>query len=263
MTTPLSPLDLLLIALAAVAAGAVNAIVGGGTLITFPALTFVGIPAVAASITNTVALTPGYLGATLAQAKDLAGQRRRVWLLAPTAALGGVVGGLLLVNTSEKLFANLVPFLILLAAALLGFQDRLRAWVLRRAQRAGHVALPEAWVVGPVFLASIYGGYFGAGLSVIVLAVLALVLDDNLTRLNALKQAIAFAVNVAAALFFLFSGRVVWSAAAVMAVGALLGGVLGGRLASRIQPQTLRRVVISIGVAVALIYFARNVMSAS
>lgn len=256
----LSLMDLFLIALAAVAAGAVNAIAGGGTLITFPALTFVGIPAVAASITNTVALTPGYLGATLAQAKDLAGQRRRVWLLAPTAALGGVVGGLLLVNTSEKLFANLVPFLILLAAALLGFQDRLRGWILRRAARAGHAALPEAWVVGPVFLASIYGGYFGAGLSVIVLAVLALVLDDNLTRLNALKQAIAFAVNVAAALFFLFSGRVVWSAAAVMAVGALLGGVLGGRLASRIQPQTLRRVVIVIGVAVALIYFARNVM---
>jgi uncharacterized membrane protein YfcA len=253
----LSYSDLLLIALAAIAAGAVNAIAGGGTLITFPTLTFVGIPPVAASITNTVALTPGYLGATLAQAKDLAGQRRRLWLLAPTGALGGIVGGLLLVNTSEKLFAALIPFLILLASLLLGMQNRIRGWVMARAQRAGHATLPEFWVVFPVFLASIYGGYFGAGLSVIVLAVLALVIDDTLTRLNGLKQAVAFAVNVAAAAFFLFSGRVVWSAALVMAVGALLGGVIGGRLASRIKPETLRRVVVTVGVAVAIIYFVR------
>ena len=257
MTDPLSLFDLLLIALAAVAAGAVNAIAGGGTLITFPALTFVGIPPVAASITNTVALTPGYLGATMAQARDLVGQSRRLWLLVPTGAIGGIVGGLLLVNTSEKLFSSLVPFLILLASALLGFQNRLRSWVVARAQRAGHATLPEFWVVFPVFLAAIYGGYFGAGLSVIVLAVLALVIDDTLTRLNGLKQAIAFSVNVAAAIFFLFSGRVVWPAALVMAVGALLGGVIGGRLASRIQPETLRRVVVTIGVVVSIIYLVR------
>ncbi len=257
MIDPLSTFDFLLIALAAIAAGAVNAIAGGGTLITFPTLTFVGVPPVAASITNTVALTPGYLGATMAQAKDLAGQRRRLWLLAPTGALGGIVGGLLLVNTSEKLFAALIPFLILLASLLLGMQNRLRSWVMARAQRAGHATLPEFWVVFPVFLASIYGGYFGAGLSVIVLAVLALVIDDTLTRLNGLKQAIAFSVNTAAALFFLFSGRVVWSAALVMAIGALLGGVIGGRLASRIQPETLRRVVVTIGVIVSFIYLVR------
>lgn len=257
MIDPLSTFDFLLIALAAIAAGAVNAIAGGGTLITFPTLTFVGVPPVAASITNTVALTPGYLGATMAQAKDLAGQRRRLWLLAPTGALGGIVGGLLLVNTSEKLFAALIPFLILLASLLLGMQNRLRRWVMARAQRAGHATLPEFWVVFPVFLASIYGGYFGAGLSVIILAVLALVIDDTLTRLNGLKQAIAFSVNTAAAVFFLFSGRVVWSAALVMAIGALLGGVIGGRLASRIQPETLRRVVVTIGVIVSFIYLVR------
>jgi hypothetical protein len=108
----------------------------------------------------------------------------------------------------------------------------------------------------PVFFAAIYGGYFGAGLSVIVLAVLALVIDDTFTRLNALKQAIAFSVNVAAACFFLFSGRVVWPAALVMAVGALAGGVLGGWFAGRIQPQALRRVVVVIGVVVAVIYLA-------
>jgi uncharacterized membrane protein YfcA len=106
----------------------------------------------------------------------------------------------------------------------------------------------------PVGLAAIYGGYFGAGLSVIVLAVLGLTLDDSLTRLNALKQGISFSVNIAAALFFLFSGQVVWSAVLVMAVGALVGGVLGGRLAGRIKPSTLRWIVVAIGVVVAVIY---------
>jgi uncharacterized membrane protein YfcA len=109
----------------------------------------------------------------------------------------------------------------------------------------------------PVFLASIYGGYFGAGLSVIVLAVLGLVLTDTLTRLNALKQVLSFCINLAAAIFFLFSGQVVWSAMLVMAVGSLLGGALGGRLASRIRPVTLRRIVVTAGVIIAAIYFKR------
>lgn len=255
---PLDVASLLILALAAMAAGAVNAIAGGGTLISFPALTAVGVPAVAANVTNTVALTPGYLGATVAQAADLRGQRRRLWLLVPTGVAGGVVGALLLVSTDEKLFRALVPYLILLASLLLAIQPRVRSWL--DARRARQVAPPRArdiWVVLPVFAASIYGGYFGAGLSVIILAVLGLVLDDNLTRLNALKQAIAFAVNVAAACFFLFSGLVVWLAAVVMMFGAIAGGVLGGRLASRISPNILRRIVVVIGVAVALIYFVR------
>ena len=112
-----------------------------------------------------------------------------------------------------------------------------------------------AWL--PVGLASIYGGYFGAGLSVIVLSALALTLEDTLTRLNALKQAVAFATNVAAAIFFLFSGKVVWAAALVMAIGALIGGALGGRLAGRIKPSVLRWIVVSIGVIVGIIYLVR------
>lgn len=257
LVEPLSLLDFVLLALAAVAAGAVNALAGGGTLITFPTLTFVGVPAVAASVTNTVALVPGYLGATMAQAKDLAGQRRRLWLLAPVGVLGGIVGGFLLLQTDERLFRALVPYLILLASSLLAFQDRLRRWVQARGRDDGSQAagLREVWVVLPVFVASIYGGYFGAGLSVIILAVLALVIDDTFTRLNALKQAIAFSVNVAAAVFFLFSGRVVWPAALVMAVGALTGGVLGGWFAGRVRPEMLRRVVVVIGVTVAVIYW--------
>jgi hypothetical protein len=254
----LTIVQLVLIAAAGVAGGAVNALAGGGTLITFPVLTAVGIPPVAASVTNTVALSPGYLGATAAQQNDLRGQRRRLTWLAPVGALGGVVGGLLLLNTTDRMFRELVPFLILLAAILLALQERLRAWLLRRAAQAGHTHVSEKWAIPPVFVASIYGGYFGAGLSVIILAVLGLVLDDNLTRLNALKQAVAFSVNVTAAIFFVFSGQVVWLAAVTMAVGALLGGVLGGRLAGRVKPASLRQVVVAIGLIVALIYFVRG-----
>ncbi|MCA9866049.1 MAG: sulfite exporter TauE/SafE family protein [Anaerolineae bacterium] len=254
---PFEPLHLILIALAAVAAGAINALAGGGTLITFPALTAIGVPAVAANVTNTVALSPGYLGATLAQKADILDQRRRLWLLVP-AALGGLTGGLLLLNTSEKLFRDLVPFLILLASLLLAIQEPLRHRLVARNERAGRTGQNERWAAVPVFLAAIYGGYFGAGLSVIILAVLGLMLDDSLTRLNALKQAVAFVTNITAATLFLFSGQVVWSAAAVMAVGALIGGVLGGRLAGHIQPSTLRRVVVIIGIAIAVVYFIRG-----
>jgi hypothetical protein len=252
-----SSLDLLLVGLAAVAAGAVNALAGGGTLITFPALTAIGVPAIAANVTNTVALSPGYLGATLAQSKDLAGQQRRLLFLASISIIGGVVGGVLLLNSGERLFRALVPFLILMASGLLAAQDWLRGWLTRRNKHKHADGLPEQWAAIPVGLAAVYGGYFGAGVSVIVLAVLGLVLEDSLTRLNGLKQAIAFSINIAAAIFFLFSGQVVWSLALVMAVGALVGGVLGGKLAGRIKPSTLRMVVVVIGVIVAIIYFIR------
>jgi uncharacterized membrane protein YfcA len=232
----------------------VNALAGGGTLITFPMLTAVGVPAVAANVTNTVALCPGYLGATFAQSNDLKGQKGRLWLALPAGAIGGIIGGILLLNTGERVFRALVPFLILLASGLLAVQDPLRAWLVRRAAQNGSTAPAEGWAMLPVGVAAIYGGYFGAGLSVIVLAVLGLTLDDSLTRLNALKQGISFSVNIAAALFFLFSGQVVWSAVLVMAVGALVGGVLGGRLAGRIKPSTLRWIVVAIGVVVAVIY---------
>jgi len=251
-------LDFILAALAAMAAGAVNALAGGGTLITFPTLTFLGVPAVAANVTNTVALCPGYFGGTIAQWNDLRGQKNRLWIVLPASIVGGVIGGFLLLQTGEKLFKELVPYLILLASGLLAIQDPVRAWLLRRLGE-GHSATGMeklAWL--PVGLASVYGGYFGAGLSVIVLSALGLTLEDTLTRLNALKQAVAFSVNVAAAIFFLFSGQVVWSAALMMAVGALIGGTLGGRLAGRIKPSTLRWTVVVIGVIISIIYFVRR-----
>lgn len=254
----LSVFDFVLVALAAVAAGAINALAGGGTLITFPILVAVGLPAIAANVTNTVALCPGYIGGTLAQANDLRGQRNRFWLTLPAAALGGLLGGFLLLHTGEKLFRNLVPFLILLASGLLAIQDPVRAWLTRRLKQHQSGTGLEKWSWLPVGLAAVYGGYFGAGLSVIVLSVLGITLEDTLTRLNALKQLIGFSANVAAAVFFIFSGPVVWTVALVMAAGALLGGTLGGRLAGRVPPSTLRWMVVSIGVTVAIMYFVRG-----
>ena len=248
-------------ALAAVAAGMINALAGGGTLITFPVLMAIGIPAVSANVTNTVALLPGYLGGTLAQSKDLTDQKKRLWILVPAGLLGGLAGGILLLRTGEKLFTNLVPFLILLASTLLAVQGPVRSWLTRRQEQRKTKPASEVWAFLPVFLAAIYGGYFGAGLSVIVLAVLGLVLNDSLTRLNALKQGIAFAANIAAAAFFVFSGKVVWSVALVMMVGALLGGSLGGRLASRVKPATLRWMVVTIGFVVGIIYLVRTFAS--
>jgi uncharacterized protein len=247
----------ILAALAAMAAGMVNALAGGGTLITFPTLTALGIPSIVANVTNTVALCPGYFGATMAQSKDLQGQKQRLWWAVPAGMAGGVIGGILLLKTGEKLFSDLVPYLILLASCLLAVQDPLRAWLMRRSALNGTGSTAEAWAALPVGLAGIYGGYFGAGLSVIVLAVLGLILDDSLTRLNALKQGIAFSVNIAAAIFFVFSGKVLWPVALVMAVGALTGGMLGGKLAGRIKPASLRWVVVGIGFVVAIIYFLR------
>jgi uncharacterized protein len=254
----LNGLQLILAGLAAVAAGAVNALAGGGTLITFPVLTFLGIPAVAANITNTVALCPGYFGGTLAQWDDLREQKDRLWFIVPAGIVGGVLGGFLLLRTGERLFRELVPYLILLAALLLAIQAPVRGWLTRRLGQGQTGTGLERLTWLPVGLASIYGGYFGAGLSVIVLSALGLTLDESLTRLNALKQAVAFSVNVAAAVFFLFSDQVLWSAALVMAVGALIGGILGGRLAGHIKPSTLRWTVVIIGVMIAMIYFVRG-----
>lgn len=253
----LTPLHFSLAALAAVAAGAVNALAGGGTLITFPMLTFLGIPAVTANVTNTVALCPGYFGGTLAQWNDLQGQKNRLWFIVPSSIIGGVLGGFLLLQTGERLFRELVPYLILLASVLLAVQDPVRAWLVRRVGESHGASLEKlSWL--PVGLASVYGGYFGAGLSVIVLSALGLTIEDTLTRLNALKQAVAFSVNIAAAIFFLFSGQVIWSVALVMAIGALIGGVLGGKLAGRIKPSTLRWTVVIIGVVISIIYFIRG-----
>lgn len=253
----MSVFDLLIAAAAAVLAGAVNALAGGGTLISFPALIALGVPPVAANITNAVALCPGYFGATLAQARSLRGRRRQLLVLIPVACMGGLLGAFILINTGERTFTRLVPWMILAASLLLAIQEPVRRWVMQRlttSQRHRTLALTALTIA----VASIYGGFFSAGMSVLLLAVLGLTLDDSLTHLNALKQVLSFCVNIAAVSVFLWSGQVIWSAAAVMAVGALLGGALGGRLAGRLSPAVLRWTVVTGGVIIALIYWIRG-----
>lgn len=256
----MTPFELTMVACAAAGAGAVNALAGGGTLISFPALLAVGLPPIAANVTNAVALCPGYFGATLAQRGNLAGQRARLWVCVPAAVIGGLAGAFILLRTRERTFQVLVPYMIFFASLLLAMQERVRAAVVRRLTKAHATASNGSGAIVaalPVALAGVYGGFFSAGMSVIVLAVLGTTLDDTLTRLNALKQAVAFSVNVAAAVFFLFSGQVVWLAAGVMAVGALVGGAIGGRVAGRMQPAVLRWTVVTLGVLLSIYYWMK------
>lgn len=254
----MNPADLLIAGAAAVLAGAVNALAGGGTLISFPALIALGVPPIAANITNAVALCPGYFGATLAQMRSLRGRRKQLLVLIPVACIGGVLGAWILINTGEHTFTRLVPWMILAACVLLAIQEPVRRWVMRRmadpSQGSGAITV-TAITIG---LAAIYGGFFSAGMSVLLLAVLGLTLDDSLTHLNALKQVLSLCVNIAAVSLFLWSGQVLWSAAAVMAVGALIGGALGGKLAGRLSPAVLRWTVVTGGVIIALVYWVRG-----
>jgi uncharacterized protein len=247
--------DHVLAAVAAAAAGGVNAIAGGGTLISFPTLVALGAGRVSANVTNTVSLCPGYFGGAVAQRAQLSDQRPRLVRLSIAAGLGGLTGSALLLATGEAAFTKLVPWLILMACALLGGQNYIRKWL--GIGTRSHAA-PSAIGVGATFVVSIYGGYFGAGLGIALLAVLGLVIDETLPRLNALKQVLALVINVVAAGFFLGSGRVLWSLVAVMAPMSLLGGLVGGKLVSRIKPAALRGAVVTYWTALALYYLLRK-----
>ncbi len=254
----MSPGELAVAGLAALAAGIVNALAGGGTLISFPALLALGVPPIAANVTNTVALVPGYLGGTIAQRSDLTGQGRRLRIILPVAALGGVAGAALLLVTPESTFAVMIPFLILTAVVLLALGDTVKQQV---AVRISQMYGGREHLLGPtisVFFAAIYGGYFGGGLGIIVLAVLGIVLVDSFKRINALKQCSSLVINGAAAVVFALSGHVLWLTALVMLLCALLGGYLGGRLAGRLSSTILQRLVLVIGVVVAVVYSVRT-----
>lgn len=247
----LSALDHLAAAAAALAAGAVNAVAGGGTLITFPALAAVGVPAKTANTTNAVALCPGYFGGTWAQRGDLLGQRRRSIVLGIAGFFGGLCGAFLLLASSERLFRQVVPFLILLACGLLGFQGPIRKLIPVRSSASGDT-VPGPVAVVSTFATSIYGGYFGAGIGIMFLAILGLLLPEPLRRVNAVKQLLSFVINVTAATVFVLRGHVAWTLVAVMAPAALVGGNLGGRVAQRLDANRLRTVVVVLGVAAAV-----------
>ena len=239
----------------ALAAGGINAIAGGGTLVSFPILVALGVPSVHANATNTVAVCPGYFGGAFAQRATVGEHKARLRRLLPFAGLGGLLGSILLVITSDSVFRNLVPFLILMACGLLGFQDSIKKRVFaRRTSDASHTKTHEATIplIISVFAASIYGGYFGAGLGIMLLAITGLLLDDELPKLNALKTVLSFVINVLAASFLVFSGKVEWHFVAVMAPASLVGGHLGGILAGKMNPKIMWVIVITFGVAVAV-----------
>lgn len=229
-------------------ASAVNAIAGGGSLISFPALLLVGYPAVVANMTNTVALVPGYLSATSGARGMLAGQRSRIQLLAPVGVAGAVLGAFLLTRTSADSFRGVVPWLILAACALLAAEPALAPRIKR--ERRSAYALGA--VVGLQFLSGVYGGFFGAGLGVMLLATLGLFLGGSFQHLNALKQLLSLLISVVAALWFAAFGPVAWAAAGLVGFGSLLGGVIGVVVARRMRPNLLRAAVIVFGIAIAI-----------
>lgn len=240
-------------AAAAVGAGAVNALAGGGTLISFPVLTAIGVPSVNANATNTVALCPGYVGGTWALRREIGASGEALRTRLVVSGIGGVVGALLLLFTSNAVFRSIVPFLILVSCLLLAVQDPLRRWVARH-RGDGDLRAAE---LGGVFVAGAYGGYFGAGLGIMLIAVLGLFSNVPFNQLNAVKQPMAAAVNLAAAAFLVFSGKVEWTLAAVMAPAALLGGAAGGRLSTYLPANRFRWVVVTIGLVVSVIYLVR------
>jgi uncharacterized protein len=242
---------------AAFMAGFTNAVAGGGSLLTFPVLLTLGISPIVANVTNTVALCPGIVGGVYAQRHLLQSQKRMLIRLLPVGIIGGIIGGYILLHSDENSFNHLVPFLILLASGLLAIQNPVKKWV---ATQISHKRQLKPYYIGltiVVFIAAIYGGYFGAGLGVILLATLGVFLKDQLTHLNVLKQAIALAVNLTAAIYFLFSGQINWWFALTMAVGALLGGYTGGHFTSKLNPEVFKWIVVTIGTCVGIVYLIK------
>lgn len=240
---------------AACIAGILNAVAGGGTLVSFPVLIALGIPPITANITNTLALCPGYFGGIIAQRKEFKTQKNRLWQIIPLSILGGLIGGFLLVHSDEQSFRILIPYLILFATLLLALQVPIKRWIQYRSDTHSPPSSVQYGGFFLLFLSSVYGGYFGAGVSVIVIAVLGLLYDDSLASLNILKLAISFSVNVTAAVFFIFSGTIEWFIVLVMSVGSILGGLLGGTLVEKINPDLFRWVIICVGLLLSGAYF--------
>jgi uncharacterized protein len=245
--------------LAAFGAGTLNAVVGGGTLITFPTLLALGVPPVAANMTNTVALCSGYLSGSVAQIKQLKGQRARMLPLVAFSVLGGLTGAALLRVTSDDSLRTLVPVLLGLATLLLAMQPRLKRMLGRDAAADGSTLPDAGWLPFAIGVVAVYGGFFGAGLGVMLLATLGIGIHLPLTASNAIKQALSLVINVTAAAFFVFSGKVWWWLVLVMAIGSMLGGALGGRLVSRLDPAKFRLIVVVAGTALT-IYYAVKVL---
>lgn len=246
----MTPADATLVGAAGFIAGAVNAVAGGGTLVSFPALLAVGLPPVTANITSSVGLLSGYAGGSVAYRRELSGQRGRARALVPYAVVGGVAGAVLLLLTPQTTFRAVVPFLVLTACALLAVQPRLAAALAR--QRRGSPEVHWGVRLG-VGVAAVYGSYFGAGLGVLLLAVLGVLVADGLQRLNALKGVLSLIINVVGVLVFVLSGEVAWAYAVILAGTAYVGGTAGVVVARRLPVGVMRIAVITLGTVVGVV----------
>ena len=248
-------LEAIAVLLAGVAAGTINTVVGSGTLITFPALLAVGLSPVTANVSNTVGLVFGSVSGAWGYRAELAGQRSRLLRLGSASLIGGLVGGVLLLVLPSSAFDTIVPILIGLGVVLVLLGPRISARVAARAEARG--GLPHhgaAWVWPAVGGAGVYGGYFGAAQGVLLMAILGIGVDDTLQRHNATKNVLAAIVNGVAAVLFVVVADVDWRAAALVAVGSVVGGQLGATVGRRLSPNLLRAVIVVVGV-VALVSF--------
>ncbi|HEX7314463.1 MAG TPA: sulfite exporter TauE/SafE family protein [Pyrinomonadaceae bacterium] len=245
------------VAAAAFAAGMINSIAGGGTLVSFPALLWVGRDPVLANATSTVALWPASLAGLYGFRRELK-DGRAFMLFAVPSLLGGVLGAVLLLRTPSETFGRLVPFLILFATLLLAAQEPISR---RLRGDAGEAHTPtRAWWTGALvfqFLVGVYGGYFGAGIGILMLAALGLLGFTDIHRMNALKNLLAICINGVAAVYFIFSGSVIWTDVLVMTFAAIVGGYSGARLAYRLGRRFVRLAVIIIGLVMSVSLFFR------
>jgi uncharacterized protein len=250
-----SAAEALAIFAAAVAAGAINAVVGSGSLITFPTLLAFGFPAIIANVSNNVGLVSGNLSGAVGYRRELAGQRPRLIRLGAFAAAGSLAGAVLLLSLPASAFTLIVPVLILVACVLVIVQPRLNAWMTAR--RAARDVQGGPVLAAGVLVSGAYGGYFGAAQGVLVIGLLGSFLDDDLQRVNAAKNVLVAIVNATAALVFILFAQVNWVVVLLIAVGSTAGGLLGARLGRRLPPLALRVFVVIIGVisAVKLIFF--------
>ena len=239
-------LDAVAVVAAGLAAGTINAVVGSGTLVSFPTLLALGYPPVLANVTNTVGLTPGYVSAAIGYRRELCGQRARLLRLGVASGAGGLCGALLLLRLPAATFKVIVPVLIGVGCGLVVAQPAITARLSVRRAAAPHGST-SVWLL--VFVAGVYGGYFGAAQSVLLLAILGIGLRESMQRTNAAKNVLAGIVNGVAALLFVLFGPVAWSAAILLAAGSLVGGQVGARIGRVLPDAAFRAVVVAVGVA--------------
>ena len=242
----MTPLHALAIFAAGIAAGTINTVVGSGTLITFPVLLAFGYSPVVANVSNTIGLVPGSAAGAIGYRSELGGQRARAVRFAGASVAGSVIGATLLLTLPASAFATIVPAFIVLALIAIVLQPRL-VRTLGTRRRAPHEH-PGPWAMLGVLLTGVYGGYFGAAQGIMLLAILGLALDESLQRINALKNVLAGLVNLVAGLIFMVAASVAWAPAALIAGGAILGGMIGARWGRRLPPSALRAVIVIVGV---------------